>query len=385
MYRSLVHLYQWRPRPPRTTPKRPRSTESPRPRGAARREALLEAVLRIVAEVGPDAVTHRRVAEVAGLPLASTTYWFDSKEHLLTAALELAAERDTARLLAYGAEMEQSRLDPLDAVVGAIGECDDGSQPNRGSLIATFALLLEAARRPALQQIAQRWTEAYLLTLSRLLERAGSASPRADAELLIGATDGLLLEQLASGKNENLNPRLRSAGARRRLVAERDELRSCACCAPAWRRSSTAVRTPRAATVVLVRVLLLFESAMYSAITPVLPHYAHVLGASKPAVGVLAGAYPAGIIPGSLIGAWIATRAGVRRTTLVGLLLFAVVDRRLRLRHEHRHPRRAALRPGRGLRLHLGRRADLGHHRRARASGGARCSARSSARPSSAP
>jgi DNA-binding transcriptional regulator YbjK len=196
-----------------TTTTRKPDAENPRPRGAARREALLEAVLRIVAEVGPDAVTHRRVAEEAGLPLASTTYWFDSKEHLLTAALELAAERDTARLLAYGAEMEQSDVDPLDAIVQAIGECDDGSQPNRGSLIATFALLLEAARRPALQQIAQRWSEAYLLTLSRLLERAGSASPRDDAELLIGATDGLLLEQLASGRNENLNPRLRRLAA----------------------------------------------------------------------------------------------------------------------------------------------------------------------------
>jgi MFS family permease len=81
---------------------------------------------------------------------------------------------------------------------------------------------------------------------------------------------------------------------------------------------------PARGTVVLVRVLLLFESAMYSAITPVLPHYAHILGASKPAVGVLAGAYPAGIIPGSLLGAWIATRAGVRRTSVIGLLLFAV-------------------------------------------------------------
>lgn len=80
---------------------------------------------------------------------------------------------------------------------------------------------------------------------------------------------------------------------------------------------------PARATVVLVRVLLLFESAMYSAVTPVLPHYAHALHASKPAVGVLAGAYPAGIVPGSLIGAWIATRAGVRRTCLIGLLLFA--------------------------------------------------------------
>jgi TetR/AcrR family transcriptional regulator, regulator of biofilm formation and stress response len=196
-----------------TTSARP-TPEAPRPRGAARREALLEAVLKIVAEVGPDAVTHRRVAEVAALPLASTTYWFDSKEHLLTAALELAAERDTARLLEYGAEMEQSGTDPLDAIVGAITECDDGSQANRGSLIATFALLLEAARRPALQQIAQRWTEVYLLTLSRLLERAGSRNARADAELLLGATDGLLLEQLASGTTEDLSPRLRRlAGA----------------------------------------------------------------------------------------------------------------------------------------------------------------------------
>ena len=81
---------------------------------------------------------------------------------------------------------------------------------------------------------------------------------------------------------------------------------------------------PAHATVSLVRVLLLFESAMYSAVTPVLPHYAHTLGASKPAVGVLTAAYAAGIIPGSLLGAWIATRAGVRRTCLVGLLLFAV-------------------------------------------------------------
>ncbi|HEY2438708.1 MAG TPA: MFS transporter [Solirubrobacteraceae bacterium] len=76
--------------------------------------------------------------------------------------------------------------------------------------------------------------------------------------------------------------------------------------------------------VVLVRTLLLFESAMYSAVTPVLPHYAHTLHASKPAVGLLTAAYPAGIVPGSLLGAWVAARAGVRRTTLIGLFLFAV-------------------------------------------------------------
>jgi len=83
-------------------------------------------------------------------------------------------------------------------------------------------------------------------------------------------------------------------------------------------------RDPEARIVVLIGALLLFEASLYSAVTPVLPHYAHVFGASKPAVGVLAAAYPAGMIPGSLVGGWIASRAGVRRTTLVGLLVFAV-------------------------------------------------------------
>jgi predicted MFS family arabinose efflux permease len=81
---------------------------------------------------------------------------------------------------------------------------------------------------------------------------------------------------------------------------------------------------PDRRTIVLIRVLLGFESVLYSVLTPVLPHYAHAFGASKPAIGVLAAAYPAGMLPGSLVGGWIATRAGVRRTTVVGLLLFTV-------------------------------------------------------------
>jgi MFS family permease len=82
----------------------------------------------------------------------------------------------------------------------------------------------------------------------------------------------------------------------------------------------TAVHTGR--TVMLIRVLLGFESVLYSVVAPILPHYAHAFGASKPAIGVLAASYPAGMLPGSLLGGWIAARAGVRRTTVVGLLLF---------------------------------------------------------------
>jgi MFS family permease len=93
-----------------------------------------------------------------------------------------------------------------------------------------------------------------------------------------------------------------------------------------WRRPATSGsgRHPQASLVSLVAMLLAFESSLYSAVTPVLPHYANSLHASKPALGLLSAAYPAGLIPGSLLGGWIASRIGVRRTTLAGLIFFAV-------------------------------------------------------------
>jgi DNA-binding transcriptional regulator YbjK len=183
---------------------------SARPRGEARREALLDAVLRIVAEVGVDAVTHRRVADVAGLPLASTTYWFESKEQMLTAALERAAERDIERLRAFVDESATDARDPLALAVSAIlGSNEEWGQTSRGWLLATYTLMLEAARRPELREVTTRWTDAYLEVLPQLLAAAGSRHPRSDAELLLAATDGLLVDQLASGESSDLAPRLR--------------------------------------------------------------------------------------------------------------------------------------------------------------------------------
>lgn len=91
-----------------------------------------------------------------------------------------------------------------------------------------------------------------------------------------------------------------------------------------WAALADRARSAEGRIVILIGVLLGFEAMLYSAVTPVLPHYAHEFGVSKPAIGVLTAAYPAGMVPGSLLGAWIATRAGVRRTVIVGLLIFTV-------------------------------------------------------------
>ncbi|HET9126048.1 MAG TPA: TetR family transcriptional regulator [Solirubrobacteraceae bacterium] len=190
-----------------------------RPRGPARRVALLEATLALLAEHGADALTHRRVAEHAGLPLASTTYWFDSKEHLLTEALRYAAERDAARLrsaaesLITRCEQEDSAPTASEIVAVVLDPCHEESRSpdpraaERAALLATYALMLEAARRPALQALSLDWSDAYRETVGELLRRAGSGRAADDARILMAAADGLLIDRLASGTEGDLDPR----------------------------------------------------------------------------------------------------------------------------------------------------------------------------------
>jgi DNA-binding transcriptional regulator YbjK len=191
---------------------KPARSRAARPRGAARREALLEATLRIVADTGADAVTHRRVAEVAQLPLASTTYYFESKEQLLTAALELAAERDLARLDELARRCGELPADAEHAVAIVFDTTyhlsEDEHAAGRRSLLAGYTLLLEAARRPALRELTRRWTGRYMTILTEVLERAGSTEPVQDAQLLLAAADGLLIAQLSTGEPADPRPAL---------------------------------------------------------------------------------------------------------------------------------------------------------------------------------
>ena len=74
---------------------------------------------------------------------------------------------------------------------------------------------------------------------------------------------------------------------------------------------------------VLVCAVVLVETLFFAALTPLLPELADEFGLSKTGVGVLSGAYPAGGTVGALCGAWLASRAGLRATTVVGMLVLA--------------------------------------------------------------
>ena len=74
----------------------------------------------------------------------------------------------------------------------------------------------------------------------------------------------------------------------------------------------------------LTGAIVFFDTLFFTALTPLLPHYAHTLGLGKPGAGVLAAAYPAGALVGALPSGMVAVRVGVKPTLIVGLTCVAV-------------------------------------------------------------
>lgn len=74
----------------------------------------------------------------------------------------------------------------------------------------------------------------------------------------------------------------------------------------------------------MVAAIVLVDTMFYAAIAPLLPYYSHHFDLSKSAAGVLAAAYAAGTLLGSLPAGWLAARVGVRPTVLAGLALMIV-------------------------------------------------------------
>src|ERR1700742_5090263 len=123
-------------------------------RGERRRQAILEAALQLIGERGVSATTHRAVAERAGVPVAATTYYFESLDELLDEALLLFVREEAERLTALSARLEGRQLAPADIARLLVAELRTSQGEGVPAAVGQFELYLEAARRPGLRQVA---------------------------------------------------------------------------------------------------------------------------------------------------------------------------------------------------------------------------------------
>jgi TetR/AcrR family transcriptional regulator, regulator of biofilm formation and stress response len=154
-----------------------------------RREQILEATLRVIGRSGREAVTHRAVAEEAGVPLGSTTYYFDSRDDLLAQALEHVAGEAVGRYARLAEEL-RSVTSPEELADGLLSELMSAAE-DRTAYIAEYELWLEAGRRPELREAAESWCDAEQHAVAGAMESLGSRDPATDASLVVAAIDGL--------------------------------------------------------------------------------------------------------------------------------------------------------------------------------------------------
>lgn len=167
-------------------------------RGDARRTLLLQTTLRLIGEQGIAAVNHRSVAKAADVPLGSTTYWFGSRQEMLTEALREFVESENATLEYRLGDIRRDglRVDEIvdeftSHLVSQLGE-------DRWRTVAQYTLMQEAIRDPELELICREWTETWTRALVPLFERLGAADPELESSAFLALLDGLLINQLAT-------------------------------------------------------------------------------------------------------------------------------------------------------------------------------------------
>jgi len=159
-------------------------------------QAILDAALRLVGQEGTSALTHRRVADIAGVSLSATTYYFRSKAQILEQALFLAAERELTEL-----SVVHDLFDPATMTVeewaGRLARvlAAEAKGKRRVMLLAQFEMDLYAARHPRLRAAVRELNARYAALIEPVLVRLGARETATSAKLFVAAVTGLLLEQ----------------------------------------------------------------------------------------------------------------------------------------------------------------------------------------------
>lgn len=131
-----------------------------------RKEKIIHATLEAIKEHGIQAVTHRKIAAIAGVPLGSLTYYFSGIDDLLSAAFGQFTEIMSEQYQAYFADVSNKQQ----ACV-AIAEMIHSSQittPENMALM--YQLYAFASRKPALKTVMQNWMQRSQRTLEQWFE-----------------------------------------------------------------------------------------------------------------------------------------------------------------------------------------------------------------------
>ncbi|MGL4305376.1 MAG: TetR/AcrR family transcriptional regulator [Mycobacteriaceae bacterium] len=171
------------------------------PKGERRRQAIVMAASQLLREEGLDAVRHRAVASRAGLPLASTTYYFRSLHDLVVQAVEFSGRMELERVERQITTMSYDKRDAevmseliVDLVIGELGDAG-----NHEELISRYERLVTFIRNPELHEVQRRLRVELGTHLRCLIEKSSRVIAPVHLSFLISVVEGAVLCALLEG------------------------------------------------------------------------------------------------------------------------------------------------------------------------------------------
>lgn len=158
-----------------------------------RRDALLRAAVEIAGESGAAAATHRAIAARAEVPLATTSYFFESIADLMGEAMRTFAAARAVELDAASVSFV-SPPSP-DELAGRFATLLLGA--DRVLALAQIEAYLSAARAAELRDAVAEALRAFERVAITALRAAGARRPEEGARAFVALADGFALHHLA--------------------------------------------------------------------------------------------------------------------------------------------------------------------------------------------
>ncbi|MDJ0766819.1 MAG: TetR family transcriptional regulator [Myxococcota bacterium] len=181
--------------------------------GVQRRQELLEAALRIVAEEGATAVTHRAVAKEAGTSLGPTTYHFESKEEMVREAMRYFTTKGLGRMAQAAKTVRVRKRLEFDDAVDIMVDIQL-AEIEAGETSTELQIALASSREPSFAPEYEAYNKKIEEYLFWMLSFLGSRCPEQDARIIICYMRGFGMEQLSRPHAPIKRPQFREDVAR---------------------------------------------------------------------------------------------------------------------------------------------------------------------------
>ncbi|WP_370347410.1 TetR/AcrR family transcriptional regulator [Catenulispora sp. MAP5-51] len=172
------------------------------PPNLARRRALTDGALRVLAATGLHGFSHRAVDTAADLPAGTAANYFGSRDALLAAAAERVLELHEEDMAAAHGLV----VGPVDreGLIGLLAmSLEMSAKLHRDRYLAVYELTLESTRRPALRATFDAIRDAAIEFTCEQHRALGLATSRQDVETLITLYGGALFTLITGQAGEH--------------------------------------------------------------------------------------------------------------------------------------------------------------------------------------